>query len=173
MPGLLDTILNLTPISLIRRNHGLEHATMHVLSQRLPQISMAGHSTISGFRLIGNIPIETVADAVKEAQRRLNAGEHRLAVHPFCGTNYVTSGALAGLASASAMLGGRKGHKDLPERLTMAVTLSVLALVLSQPLALWLQREITTTGELGGLHVVEIRRSENGPLVVHHIRTQG
>lgn len=173
MPGLLDTLLNFTPIARIRRNHALEHATLHILSQRLPNVSMAGHSTPSGFRIIGNLPIELIGEAVQEAQQRLKAGEHRLAVHPFCGTNFVTSGTMAGLAGASAMLGVRKDLKDLLERLVLAITLSVFALVLSQPLALYIQREITTTADLGELHVVEIRRAESGALVVHHILTQG
>jgi hypothetical protein len=173
MPGLLSSLLNITPIARIRRNHALEHATLHILAQKTPNLRMAGHSTISGFRLIGDIPIETVADAVQEAQRRLKAGEHRLAVHPFCGTNFVTSGTLAGLAGASAMAGMRKDRKDLLERLAMAVTLSTFALMLSQPLALYLQREITTCADLGGLHVTEVRRAENGALVVHHVITQG
>ena len=173
MPGMLDTILNLTPIARIRRNHALEHATLHVLAQKVPNLSMAGHSTPSGFRLIGNLPIEIIGEAVQEAQQRLRGGERRLAVHPFCGTNFVTSGTLAGLAGASAMLGRRKDRKDLLDRLVLAVTLSVFALILSQPLALYLQREITTCADLGELHVTEIRRAESGALVVHHILTQG
>lgn len=173
MPGMLDTILNLTPIARTRRNHALEHATLHVLAQHLPNLSLAGHSSPGGFRLIGDIPIELVGECVTEAQRRLKAGEHRLAVHPFCGTNFVTSGVMTGLAGASAMLGVRKDRKDLLERLVLAITLSVFALILSQPLALYLQREITTTSDLDDLRVVEIRRSESGALVVHHILTQG
>jgi hypothetical protein len=173
MPGLLDSILSLPPILRLRRNHGLEHATLHVLAKRLPGVNMAAHSTPGGFRLVGNIPIELVGEAVEEAQKRLRAGEHRLAVHPNCGTNFVTSGTLTGLAGASAMLGYRRDRQNLLERLALAVTLSVIALVLSQPLAIYLQREISTTGELGDLRVVEIHRSEAGPLVVHHILTRG
>ncbi|MCU0485852.1 MAG: DUF6391 domain-containing protein [Anaerolineales bacterium] len=172
MPGFLDPLLNVPLISRIRRNHALEHATLHILAQKIPNLRMAGHSTTGGFRLIGDVPIEAVGEAVQEAQRRLKAGERRLAVHPFCGTNFVTSGTMAGLAGASAMAGVRKDRQDLFERLAMAVTLSILALVLSQPVALYVQREITTCADLGSLHVTEIRRAENGALVVHHVMTQ-
>ena len=34
--SILDPILNLPILSRIRRNHGLEHATLHVLSRRHP-----------------------------------------------------------------------------------------------------------------------------------------
>ena len=71
------------------------------------------------------------------------------------------------------MLGRRKDRKDLLDRLALAMTLSVFALILSQPLALYLQREITTSADLGELRVTEIRRSESGALIVHHILTQG
>ena len=61
---------------------------------------MAGHSTAAGFRLMGEIPTEAVQSAVEEALRRLQAGESKLAVHPNCGTNFVTAGTLSGLAAA-------------------------------------------------------------------------
>lgn len=171
--GLLAQILNTPTFSRIRRNHGLEHATLHVLARRFPGQAMAGHSTTSGFRLLGNLPIEAVGEAVEEAYKRLRAGEHQLAVHPNCGTNFVTSGTLAGLAGASAMLGVKKDRSNLLDRFSLAAVLSVLVLVLSQPLALRLQKEITTSGELGGLQVVEIRRAESGSLIIHHVITRG
>ncbi len=46
--GLLDTGL----ISRIRRNHGLEHATLHVLAERHPGQPVAGHSDQRVFGLL-------------------------------------------------------------------------------------------------------------------------
>jgi hypothetical protein len=171
--GLLAQILNFPAVSRTRRNHGLEHATLHVLARRFPGVPLAGHSTPGGFRLIGNIPIEAVAEAVDEAYHRLKAGEHQLAVHPNCGTNFVTTGTLAGLAASSAMLGGKRNRRDLLDRLALAAFLSVAVMILSQPLALRLQKEITTSGDLENLHVSEIRRSESGTFIIHHVVTQG
>jgi len=44
----LQPILQLQPIDRIRRNHGLEHATIHVLSSRKRR-SMAGYSDTKAF----------------------------------------------------------------------------------------------------------------------------
>src|SRR5450432_4134839 len=85
-------VLDLPLIRRTRRNHGLEHATIHILSQRVSNLKMAGRSTDSGFVLLGDAPTEQVEAAVREALRRMSAGEHGLAVHPNCGTNLVTTG---------------------------------------------------------------------------------
>ncbi len=65
-------ILNLPVIRRIRRNHGLEHATIHVLSQRVKNLSMAGRSTATGFYLYGNITTGEVEAAAWEALRRMD-----------------------------------------------------------------------------------------------------
>ena len=48
-------ILNLPVIRRVRRNHGLEHATIHILSRKVKNLSMAGRSTMRGFYLYGNV----------------------------------------------------------------------------------------------------------------------
>jgi hypothetical protein len=95
MPSLLDhpTLLR------IRRNHALEHATIHLLSARPVRTLLVGRSDSRGFYLMGEVPTDDVESAVLQALARLRAGEARLAVHPNCGTNLVTGAALAGTAS--------------------------------------------------------------------------
>ena len=88
-------------INRIRRNHGLEHATIHVLSEGHKRFSAQGNSDHRGFHLniYGDVTEEEVAAAVAEAHRRLRAGERHLAVHPNCGTVLVTTAMLATLAA--------------------------------------------------------------------------
>ena len=81
-------ILEFPMISRIRRNHGLEHATLHILANYLPNTMFAGHSDMGGFWIIGDVPPETLQVAVQDAMTRLRAGDKRLAIHPNCGTNY-------------------------------------------------------------------------------------
>ncbi|MER3469342.1 MAG: hypothetical protein C4314_05250, partial [Thermoflexus sp.] len=64
-------LLEWSPVRRIRRNHALEHATVHLLSQRFPGQPMAGRSTPSGFYLYGNVPMEAVVAAAHEALERL------------------------------------------------------------------------------------------------------
>ena len=88
-------------IARIRRNHGLEHATIHVLSEGHKRFSAQGNSDHRGFHLniYGDVTGEEVAAAVAEAHRRLRSGERHLAVHPNCGTVLVTTAMLATLAA--------------------------------------------------------------------------
>jgi len=168
-----DTLLNTPFISRVRRNHGLEHATLTILAQRFPGLPMAGHSMAAGFRLMGEIPTEAVQSAVEEALRRLQAGESKLAVHPNCGTNFVTAGTLSGLAGAVSMLGAGRRTRDKLERLPLAAVMATLALIVAYPLGLKLQEKVTTSGKPGTLQVVEINVTRRGSLTIHHVLTQG
>ena len=88
-------------VNRIRRNHGLEHATIHVLSEGHKRFSAQGNSDHRGFHLniYGDVTEDEVAAAVTEAHRRLRAGERHLAVHPNCGTVLVTTALLATVAA--------------------------------------------------------------------------
>jgi hypothetical protein len=168
-----ETSIGYQALSRIRRNHGLEHATLHILSEHFPRTSMAGHSNTTGFWLLGDIPTETVQSGVEEALNRLRAGEKHLAIHPNCGTNFVVSGTIAGLAGALAIFGAGKSWRDKVERLPLAATLATLGLIVAQPLGLLVQERITTSGEPGDLEIVQIVPSPRGRIMAHHIITRG
>lgn len=168
MPNLLD----LPILSRIRRNHGLEHATLSTLARRLPRQPMAGYSDLNGFWIVGNLETEAVAEAAIEALDRLRKGERGLAIHPNCGTNFAVAGTLAGLASASTMLGSKSRRSTL-ERIPLAVVLATLAIIAAQPLAYKIQSRITTSGDPGSLHITDVLRKEQGKVVLHRVHTKG
>jgi hypothetical protein len=124
----------------IRRNHGIEHATVHVLSEGNPNLSVVGRADSAGFSIIGNVEPEALAGAAQEALRRMKAGEGELAVHPRCGTQLVTLGALTGLAAFLAL-----GRRPRVSRLPDVMIATTLAAFLAQPLGLSIQRYITTS----------------------------
>jgi hypothetical protein len=159
--------------SRIRRNHGLEHATLHVLSQRYPKKNLAGHSDAGGFWIIGDVPIGDVYESVEQAMARLRAGEENLALHRNCGTNFVTAGVLTGLAAGLAMLGSGGRVRDKLERLPLAMLLATAALILAQPLGFVLQERVTTSGQPEGLRVVEIVATRRGRIRAFRIATRG
>lgn len=155
----------------IRRNHGLEHASIHVLSAKNPRRSIAGHSDAGGFWLLGELSTEDVQQAVDEALQRLRAGERSLAVHPNCGTNLVTAGTTAGLAGALAMRGANRRGEWL-DRLPLAILMSTLALIVARPLGNRIQERVTTSGDPGDLKIISIRKSKSGNLTVHRVETR-
>lgn len=171
--SILDPILNLPILSRIRRNHGLEHATLHVLSRRYPGLKMGGYSDYNGFWLLGELEEKDVRDGVQEALSRLKAGEADLAVHPNCGTNFATAGSLAGLAGLLGMLGVGRNRRDKLERLPMVAVFATVALILAQPLGLSIQKHITTSGKPDKLEVIQVTQSQRGRMKTHRILTRG
>ena len=171
--SLVYKTLNIPWLSRIRRNHGLEHATLHILAKRYPEKRLAGHSDASGFWLIGDLTTENVESAVQEALQRMNNGDENLAVHPNCGTNLATAGTMAGIAGASAMIGVGPRKRDILDRLALAATLATLALILARPVGFFIQKHITTSGTPETLEVVSITASQHGGVKAHRIITRG
>lgn len=169
----MSSLLDHPMISRIRRNHGLEHATIHVLSGRQPHRNLAGHSDTGGFWILGDVDTEELADAVTEALARMQAGEHHLAVHPNCGTNFVTYGFAAGAGAFLALAGSGNRFRDRLERLPMAILFATIALILAQPLGYRIQQQVTTLGKPGDLQIVEVIKSMRGRMMAHRVVTQG
>lgn len=166
------SVLDISFLSRLRRNHGLEHATITILSQRFPYRPLAGYSFPFGFFLLGDIPTEHVREAVIQALARMNNGERYLAVHPNCGTNYVASGVVAG-ALAWLGMAGAKDKRDRVERLPLVMALAIVGFIISQPLGPKIQERITTSGDPQGLSIVDIYPLHFGRLSVHRVITQG
>ncbi len=167
------SILDWGPFSRVRRNHALEHATLQVLAKARPNLRMAGYSDANGFWLIGEAPTEEVFAAVQEAVRRLESGEHALAIHPNCGTNYVAAGFLAGTIAWLGMAGAGRGLRSRLERWPIVVSLVTLAMIFAQPLGPLLQQRVTTSPRLNGMRVIGINRQMRGEMPVHRVLTRG
>ena len=162
-----------TIFSRMRRNHGLEHATLNLLAKKRPHQSMAGYSTPWDIWILGNVPTQELAETAREALDRLRQGEAHLAVHANCGTNLVTSGAVAGMAGLVGMMGVGPRKRDKLERLPLVAALATLGLILSQPLGLRVQKAFTVSGDPQGLEIVSITQQKRGRAIAHRIQTQG
>jgi len=155
------------PLTAIRQNHALEHATVAVLLRRYGPLRIIGRSTPGGFYLYGDVPTAGVEEATYEGLRRLQGGESHLAISPMCGTNIAVAGILTGLGYAMSM-----GRRTRITRLPNAFTATLAALVLSTPAGHLAQKWITTTGDLTGLSIVAVERSGKGKRTIHRVRTQ-
>ncbi len=166
-----NTILDLPLILETRRNHALEHATLHMLAGKYPNQHMAGHSNPTGFFILGNFSTEDVASAVTQALTRLRAGERELAIHAGCGTNLATTALLAGTLAWFVLRGG-KSLLGRILRLPLAVAFAAVGVLLSQPLGPVIQQRITTDAEMGNLQLVEVRSSLRGRITAHRVITK-
>jgi hypothetical protein len=155
-----------------RRNHGLEHATINVLSEQKPGLRLAGYSTPFGFSIVGSITLEMLTNAIVEAQQRVASGRRNLVIHERCGTNYVAGGVLAGFVSWMSMLGVRRGVRSQLQRLPLVILLSTLALLYSPTMGTWLQRNVTTSSQVQELGIVRITQGRLGKLPRYTIQTR-
>ncbi len=162
-------ILDVPAVRRTRRNHGLEHATVHILSKKFRGSPMMGRSSDRGFILFANVPQGEVEAAVNEALQRMKRGEQNLAIHPGCGTSRLTTGILTSLAAIGTVSG--VSRRDAFNRLPYMMLLMMLTILVSEPLGLALQRYFTTDGDPGDMDVLEITsRDSRMPLTFQPIK---
>ena len=158
-------------LSRIRRNHALEHATIHVLSAQNPKSSIVGRSDSRGFILYTNHSRQIIEESATLALERLRAGEKQLAVHPNCGTNLLTSGVMSG-AAAYFSLRGSDDQEAKFERLPLAIASAVMSLIIAQPLGMKVQKHLTTDPVPGSLEILSVEQLRYGTRKMYRVRTR-
>jgi len=151
-------------IDRIRRNHGLEHATVALMLARQGPMRVVGRSDHGGFYIYANVDTERLREYAEEALVRLQRGEEHLAISPMCGTNIAVAGVLAGFTSYLA-LRRADGHVD---GLTKAVLAGLVSVIASQPLGRLVQKHATTSPELAGVRITSVDRLSDR---IHKVRT--
>ena len=154
-------------VEAVRRNHGVEHATVAVLFARRGPQRIAGRAANDGFFIIGAVDDGLLLSCAREALDRMQRGERELAVSPHCGTNILVTAALSTLATANALSqgSGQPGRaaqpgrpgRPLRDRLGNAFTASIFAIIAAQPLGRLLQRMVTTSADVQDMEIVEVR----------------
>ena len=163
-------VLDLPLIRRTRQNHAVEHATITLLMARNRALPLVGgRSNQRGYFVFGAVETAALEAAAAEALLRLQRGETELAIHPNCGTNLVTTGVMAGLATFTATAIARRRQAGLADRLAAAVLAATVAVVASRPVGLRLQRDVTTLADVAGLRVQSITRRQLGRMVVHFV----
>jgi hypothetical protein len=155
----------------IRRNHALEHATIHLLSAAYPRRSIIGRSDWNGFYLYGELPTRAVAEAATDALSRLQSGERALAIHPNCGTNLLTAAVLACLGSLVAYGRPEDRWRDRLERLPFAVLAAAAGLIVARPLGMQIQEHLTTLADPGTLRLLAVKRLPTSYPTTHRVLT--
>ena len=148
-------------VSRIRRNHALEHATIHVLSAHNPKTAIVGRSDSRGFFIYADLSQKVIEEGARIALDRLRAGEKHLAVHPNCGTNLLTAGVLSG-AAAYFSIQGSDDQQDKFERLPIAIMSAIMGLIIAQPLGMRFQKHLTTNADPGTLELLSVERLRSG-----------
>ncbi len=149
----------------VRRNHGLEHATVAVLIDRHGPSRMAGRASRDGFFILGEVDPSELESCAREALQRMQSGQGDLAVSPLCGTNLVVHGALSACAAAAVLSRGSTSSQ-LPNAILAVIGATLIAPVVGR----WVQRSLTTRSDLRDVEIVGVRAIV-GPL--KKVQTRG
>ena len=167
----LKNVLDWGPVSMVRRNHGLEHATLNLLAAEFPSRSFAGHSDSKGFWIIGAVSTDKLLETVQQALKRMKAGESNLALHANCGTNFVTAGVVAGSIAWLGTLGNANSFSKKLNRWPLLIMIVTGSFIAAQPLGKKVQARVSTSGDPGSLVVKQISRYERKGPALHRILT--
>src|SRR5579859_1942256 len=153
----------------IRQNHALEHATVTILAQKIPNQRVSARSSPQGFVIFGTVDLGKVRAAVEEALVRLQAGEVDLAIHPNCGTNVAVGLSFTAISCVLALTLMR------PRARLFSAAVGLLgAGAIARPLGAVVQRHVTTLPDLRGVRISDIaRRSYLGLATVEVKTVQG
>jgi len=150
----------------VKQNHALEHATIVLLSQKYPEVRMAGISFSSGFFVFGDIPTEAINPTANEALNLLRTTHPELAIHERCGTNLAVAGLLTGLCAMTVARMRRPFNS-----FNNVILASTAALILARPLGMMTQRYITTQTPNASMVVVKVSRLQLFGTPAHFVST--
>ncbi len=153
-------------IAAIRRNHGLEHATVSLLLERGISPPLGGYSIPGGFVVWAKTSPSVVADTARDALHLLQDGHSDLAVSAHCGTNLVVTAVLGGVA---AYLAGR--GRGVGPVLRGAIVGLLVAKALGQPVGKLIQRNVTVETDPAGMAIKSARVLRRTPVSVVWIST--
>ena len=142
----------------IRKNHAMEHATIHLLTEALPHVSFAGYSFIKGYWILGKAELQDVQKAAEMAHARLKNGEHKLAIHPNCGTNIAMIGLCTAAAAMLTSFGDDEDESPM-SRFSALTTAGMIGALVGKPLGPKVQEKISTDPDVSSLSIVSINCS--------------
>lgn len=151
----------------IRQNHALEHATVTILTRRVPDLRVSARSNSKGFVIFADLDLADVRQAVDEGLQRLRAGERELAIHPNCGTNLAVGTSVAMVGSLFALTAVRPRT-----RIASALASTAAGVVVARPLGRVVQRHVTTLPDLRDVTVASVMRRIRWGFAVVEVRTQ-
>ena len=150
----------------IRQNHALEHATVTLLTQRIPNLRVSARSSSKGFVIYADLDLAAVRWATTDALQRLRAGERELAIHPNCGTNLAVGTSVAMIGSLFALTAVRPRT-----RIASALVSTAAGFVVARPLGQIAQRHITTLPDLGDVAITSVARRMRLGFPIVEVRT--
>ena len=140
-----------------RRNHALEHATIHFLrAEGLTRV--AGRASADGFRVSGGASSKQIRSAFEEVRSLLHAGSRLPHVSRYCGSNRITALALAMFLLLLVAVSSIVLRPPLWVRAALLVGVVLFFTVMRHGIGNWVQARLFMATDFAGASVREIRK---------------
>ncbi len=138
----------------LRKNHGLEHATVNVLEKEYGYKNIAGFAEESGFYIIGADSKWVVEEAAARGLELMKRGNYGLAIHKRCGTSMTVANFIS--AVIFLLLLFYTGYFSI---FNMVIAI-ILANLTGPYLGQIIQKYFTTSTDIGGMEIVSTAYAE-------------
>ena len=133
--------------SKLKKNHGLEHATINILEKEYGYTKLAGYAEENGFYIMGVNNTAYVEEAAKKGLELMKKGKNNLAIHKRCGTSMTVANFIS--AVIFLLLLFTSGYFSL---LNMIIAI-LIANLIGPYLGQLIQQKFTTTSQVKEMEI--------------------
>lgn len=153
----VDSLLNLVMVPsqiykiatnpTLRKNHGLEHATVNILEREYGHTNLAGYAEDDGFYILGLDNVWQVEEAARRGIQLLKRGQKDLVIHQKCGTSVTVANFISAVIFLLLLL--YTGNFSIIYMLVAILAANLVGPFLGQIV----QKYFTTTGDVGDMEI--------------------
>jgi hypothetical protein len=143
----------------VRRNHVLEHATIHFLEATCKR-RLSGRTARDGFRVCGHSSSREIKKAFDEVRRTVRAGDPLPYISPRCGSNVVSALGLALFVALVRLL----VQPPLMVRASALAGVVVFLVGMRHGIGNWVQRRFFMATDFDEVSLREVREVQAGPM---------
>ena len=156
-----------------RRNHALEHATIHVL-EASGKRRLSGRAARDGFRVCGASSARDIRSAFDQVRRMVRDGEQLPYISRRCGSNVVSALGLALVLLLVVALTSLLVQPPLVVRASALAIVVIVFVAMRHGIGNWIQRRFFMATDFEEVSVRDVREVPVGPMErrpVHFVAT--
>lgn len=142
----------------LKKNHGLEHATINILEKEYGYNNLAGYAEEDGFYIMGVNNTVYVEEAARKGLSLMKEGKDKLAIHKRCGTSMTVANFLSAVIFLILLLSS--GYFSIFNMIIAIVIANLIGPYLGQIV----QGKFTTTANVQEMEIKSSYFSEDGSL---------
>jgi hypothetical protein len=146
-----------------RRNHALEHATIHYLEANVGR-RLSGRASRNGFKIFGHVSVEEIRAAFEQVRRIVRDGGQLPYISRRCGSNVVTARGLSLLLLLGVALGSVSLEPPLAVRATALAVVVLFFFGMRHGMGNWIQRRFFMMVDFDDISVRAIREVRPGDI---------